>query len=97
MSETYLEPAPYKKGEINPFESMMVRFDKAAEMYNLDEGLYNYLKNPLKQVIISIPIVMDNGKLEVFEGYRVIHDNILGPSKGGIRYAPDVDLDEIKA
>jgi glutamate dehydrogenase (NAD(P)+) len=97
MSQSYLEPAPYKKGEVNPFESMMARFDKAAEMYNLDEGLYNYLKQPLKQVIISLPIVMDNGKLEVFEGYRVIHDNILGPSKGGIRYAPDVDIDEVKA
>ncbi len=98
MSEnTYKEPAPYHKGAENPFESMMIRFDKAASMYKLDEGLYNYLKQPVKQVIISIPVVMDNGKLEVFEGYRVIHDNILGPSKGGIRYAPDVDLDEVKA
>lgn len=93
----YKEPAPYKKGEINPFESMLIRFNQAAQIYNLDEGLYNYLVHPVKQVIISIPVVMDNGKLEVFEGYRVIHDNILGPSKGGIRFAPDVDLDEIKA
>ncbi|MBS1493294.1 MAG: Glu/Leu/Phe/Val dehydrogenase [Bacteroidetes bacterium] len=93
----YKEPAPYKRGEANPFESMMVRFDKAAELCKLDEGLYNYLKYPVKQVIVSIPVAMDSGKLEVFEGYRVIHDNILGPSKGGIRYAPDVDLDEVKA
>ncbi|MGB9695877.1 MAG: Glu/Leu/Phe/Val family dehydrogenase [Ignavibacteria bacterium] len=93
----YKEPAPYKKGETNPFESMLTRFNQAAKIYNLDEGLYNYLVHPVKQVIISIPVVMDNGKLEVFEGYRVIHDNILGPSKGGIRFAPDVDLDEIKA
>jgi glutamate dehydrogenase (NAD(P)+) len=93
----YKEPAPYRRGEANPFESMMVRFDKAAELCKLDEGLYNYLKYPVKQVIVSIPVTMDNGKLEVFEGYRVIHDNILGPSKGGIRYAPDVDLDEVKA
>jgi glutamate dehydrogenase (NAD(P)+) len=97
MTNIYKEPDLYKKGEVNPFESMMVRFDKAAEVYNLDEGLYNYLKWPVKQVIVSIPVTMDNGKLEVFEGYRVIHDNILGPSKGGIRYAPDVDLDEVKA
>jgi glutamate dehydrogenase (NAD(P)+) len=96
-SYLYKEPAPYKKGEINPFESMLIRFNQAAEIYNLDEGLYNYLVHPVKQIIISIPVVMDNGKLEVFEGYRVIHDNILGPSKGGIRFAPDVDLDEIKA
>lgn len=93
----YKEPAPYKKGDPNPFDSMMIRFDKAAKMYNLDEGLYNYLKQPVKQVIISIPVVMDDGRLEVFEGYRVIHDNILGPSKGGIRYAPDVDIEEVKA
>ncbi len=97
MSTQYKEPAPYHRGEANPFESMMVRFDKAAELCKLDEGLYNYLKYPVKQVIVSIPVSMDNGKLEVFEGYRVIHDNILGPSKGGIRYAPDVDLDEVKA
>jgi glutamate dehydrogenase/leucine dehydrogenase len=97
MSVVYKEPAPYRRGEPNPFESMMIRFDKACEIYNLDEGLYNYLKHPVKQVIVSIPIQMDNGKLEVFEGYRVIHDNILGPSKGGIRYSSDVDLDEVKA
>lgn len=97
MPEVYKEPAPYRRGEANPFESMMVRFDKACALYKLDEGLYNYLKHPVKQVIVSIPVTMDNGKLEVFEGYRVIHDNILGPSKGGIRYAPDVDIDEVKA
>lgn len=97
MLEVYKEPAPYRRGEANPFESMMVRFDKACALYNLDEGLYNYLKYPVKQIIVSIPVTMDNGKLEVFEGYRVIHDNILGPSKGGIRYSPDVDIDEVKA
>ena len=97
MPEEYKEPAPYRKGEANPFDSMMIRFDKACELYNLDEGLYNYLATPVKQVTVSIPVTMDNGKLEVFEGYRVIHDNILGPSKGGIRYSPDVDIDEVKA
>ncbi|KAA0208067.1 MAG: Glu/Leu/Phe/Val dehydrogenase [Ignavibacteriaceae bacterium] len=97
MSNIYKEPAPYHKGEANPFESMLIRFDQAAQIYNLDKGLYNYLKHPVKQVIVSIPVQMDNGNLEVFEGYRVIHDNILGPSKGGIRYAPDVDIEEVKA
>lgn len=97
MTEQYKEPAPYKKGAPNPFESMLVRFDKAAEMYGLDKGMYNYLKQPMKQVIISIPVMMDNGILEVFDGFRVIHNNVLGPSKGGIRYAPDVDLEEVKA
>lgn len=97
MAVDYKEPAPYRRGEPNPNESMMVRFDKACQLYGLDPGLYNYLKHPVKIIIVSIPVTMDNGNLEVFEGYRVIHDNILGPSKGGIRYAPDVDLDEVKA
>ena len=95
-SSIYKEPAPIRDKE-NPFESMMQRFDHAASVLGLDEGIYNYLKVPVKQIITSIPIIMDNGKIEVFEGYRVIHNDILGPSKGGIRYAPDVNLDEMKA
>jgi len=94
--DLYKEPAPIKSKE-NPFESMMARFDIAAEILQLEEGVYQYLKTPVKQIIVSIPIQMDNGKIEVFEGYRVIHNDTLGPSKGGIRYAPDVTLDEVKA
>jgi len=97
MHESYIEPAPVHAGEPNPFESMMARFDKAAEILNLEQGVYEYLQKPVKQVIVSIPIQMDSGEIKVFDGYRVIHDNILGPSKGGIRYAPDVTLDEVKA
>jgi glutamate dehydrogenase (NAD(P)+) len=96
MPNNYKEPAPIMDKE-NPFESMMERFDKAVQILGLDENLYKYLKAPAKQVITSVPILMDNGSLEVFEGYRVIHNDILGPSKGGIRYAPDVSLDEMKA
>ncbi len=92
----YKEPGPKLDAE-NPFESMMERFRFAAELLNLDEGLFEYLSKPVKQVIVSVPIIMDNGEVRVFEGYRVIHDDVLGPSKGGIRYAPDVSLDEIKA
>ncbi|MBI4429331.1 MAG: Glu/Leu/Phe/Val dehydrogenase [Ignavibacteriales bacterium] len=92
----YKEPAPILDKE-NPFESMMHRFDVAAHLLNLEPGVYEYLKTPVKQIIISIPIAMDNGEIKVFEGYRVIHNDILGPSKGGIRYAPDVSLDEMKA
>ena len=92
----HLEPTPITDKE-NPFESMMKRFDIAAEILHLETGLYDYLKTPVKQVIVSIPIMMDDGKIEIFEGYRVIHNDILGPSKGGIRYAPDVTLDEVKA
>ena len=76
---------------------MMRRFDVAAEILQLEPGLYSYLKTPVKQIIVSIPIQMDDGRIEIFEGSRVIHNDILGPSKGGIRYAPDVTIDEVKA
>ena len=92
----YIEPAPIKEKE-NPLESMMERFNIAAQKLGLSDEVYNVLKNPAKQVIVSIPITRDNGKIEVFEGIRVIHSNILGPAKGGIRFAPDVHLDEVKA
>lgn len=95
-SAYYKEPGP-KLDKESPFESMMERFRFAAEILDLDEGMFQYLASPVKQVTVSIPVVMDSGKIEVFEGYRVIHDNVLGPSKGGIRYAPDVNLDEVKA
>lgn len=92
----YIEPAPIKDKE-NPLESMMERFNIAAEKLGLSDEVYNVLKNPAKQVIVSLPITMDTGKIQVFEGIRVIHSNILGPAKGGIRFAPDVHLDEVRA
>lgn len=92
----YIEPAPIKdKG--NPFESMMSRFHIAAQHLGLDDQIYNVLKSPVKQVIVSLPVTMDDGSIQVFEGYRVIHSNILGPSKGGVRFAMDVNIDEVKA
>lgn len=92
----YQEPAPIRDNE-NPFEAMVERFDVAAKILGLDAGLYQYLVTPSRIHITAIPVMMDNGQLRVFEGYRVIHNEILGPSKGGIRYAPDVHLDEVKA
>lgn len=92
----YKEPGP-KLDEDSPFESMLERFRFAAEVLELDEGMFQYLASPVKQVTVSIPIVMDTGDIRVFEGYRVIHNNLLGPSKGGIRYAPDVTLQEVNA
>ncbi len=92
----YQEPAPIIDRE-NPLESMMKRFDVAADILGLEPGVYEFLKRPVRQHIVSIPIQMDDGKIEVFEGYRVIHSDVMGPSKGGVRYAPDVTLDEIKA
>jgi glutamate dehydrogenase (NAD(P)+) len=92
----YREPGPVNSEE-NPFEAMVERFDVAARILELDEGFYEYLVAPSRIHITAIPVVMDNGKIKMFEGYRVIHSDILGPSKGGIRYAPDVHLDEVKA
>ncbi len=92
----YIEPAPIKDKE-NPFESMMSRFHIAAQALGLDDEVYNVLKSPAKQVVVSLPITMDDGSIQVFEGYRVIHSNILGPSKGGVRYDLGVSLDEVKA
>jgi glutamate dehydrogenase (NAD(P)+) len=92
----YIEPAPIRDHE-NPFESMMSRFDLASQTLGLDEEIYNVLKSPVKQVIVSLPVTMDDGSIKVFEGYRIIHSNILGPSKGGIRLDPGVNIDEVKA
>lgn len=92
----YIEPAPIKD-EQNPFEAMMSRFHIAAQILGLDDEVYNVLKSPAKQVIVSLPITMDDGSIKVFEGFRVIHSNILGPSKGGIRFDPHVNIDEVKA
>lgn len=92
----YIEPAPIRDHE-NPFESMMSRFDLASQTLGLDDEIYNVLKSPVKQVIVSLPVTMDDGSIKVFEGYRIIHSNILGPSKGGIRLDPAVNIDEVKA
>ena len=92
----YIEPAPIRDHE-NPFESMMSRFNLASQKLGLDDEVYNVLKSPVKQVVVSLPVTMDDGTIKVFEGYRVIHSNILGPSKGGIRFDPAVNINEVKA
>lgn len=85
------------KDSTNPYESMLARFDVAAKIINLDAETHNVLKVPSKQVTVSLPVYMDDGTTKVFEGYRIIHSTILGPSKGGIRYSTAVDIDEVKA
>ncbi len=92
----YIEPAPLLDKE-NPFEAMMSRFQTASQILGLEEQIYNVLKVPARQVIVSLPVTMDDGSIRVFEGYRVIHSTILGPSKGGIRFDTHVNLDEVKA
>lgn len=93
----YIEPAPGLKDRENPFEAMMSRFQVASQILGLEDEIYNVLKNPARQVIVSLPVTMDDGAIRVFEGYRVIHSTILGPSKGGIRFDVNVNLDEVKA
>ena len=97
ITTVYKEPAPQVGHTENPLESMMSRFDSAAEILGLDDTSYEVLKAPDKQVIVHLPVMMDDGKVQVFEGYRVVHNTILGPSKGGIRYDKNVNLDEVKA
>jgi glutamate dehydrogenase/leucine dehydrogenase len=79
------------------FDAVLARLDVAAKIYGLSEDVTSVLRNPQKQVKVSIPVMMDNGKMQVFEGFRTIHSTVLGPSKGGIRYALDVCDDEVKA
>ena len=83
--------------ETNPWEAQAARFDLAAHKLNLDEGLWKVLRYPTREIILHIPVQMDNGQLEVFTGFRVQHSIARGPAKGGIRYAPDVTLDEVRA
>ena len=83
--------------ESNPWEAQAARFDIAAQKLNLDDGIRKVLSYPNREIILHIPVALDNGKLEVFTGYRVQHSIARGPSKGGIRYAPDVSLDEVRA
>src|SRR2546423_2046077 len=83
--------------EINPWEAQSARFNLAAQNLNLDEGLWKVLSYPAREIIVHIPVAMDNGQLEVFTGFRVQHSIARGPAKGGIRYSPDVTLDEVRA
>ncbi len=81
----------------NPFEEMMSRFDVAAQKLGLDPGLYKVLREPVRETKVSIPIAMDDGRIEVFIGYRVLHNIARGPGKGGIRFDKNVTLDEVRA
>ncbi len=83
--------------EFNPRLSAEARFDSAAARLGLDDGMRKVLRTPSREIIVHIPVVLDDGRLEVFTGYRVQHSIARGPAKGGIRYAPDVTLDEVRA
>lgn len=82
--------------ELSIFESMGARFDIAVQKLKLDPGLEKYLRTPNREIIVHIPVAMDDGHLEVFDGFRVQHSIARGPCKGGVRYGPQVNLDEIR-
>src|SRR5271156_2819750 len=83
--------------ETNPWLSAAARFDEAAEKLRLDDGMRKVLRSPAREITVNIPVQLDDGRLEVFTGYRVQHSIARGPGKGGIRFAPDVTLDEVRA
>ena len=89
--------ATQQSTETNPWESQAARFDFAARKLNLDEGLWKILSQPSREITVHIPVQMDNGRLELFTGYRVQHSMARGPAKGGVRYSPDVNIDEVRA
>ena len=83
--------------ELNPWISAETRFHPAANLLGIDDGMRKMLATPTREVTVAIPIMLDDGRLEVFTGYRVQHSIARGPAKGGIRFAPDVNLDEVRA
>ncbi len=83
--------------ELNPRLSAEARFDAAAQALGLDDGMRKVLRSPSRELTVNIPVLLDDGRIEVFTGYRVQHSIARGPAKGGIRYAPDVTLDEVRA
>ncbi|MCK5617878.1 MAG: hypothetical protein KAJ17_00685, partial [Candidatus Krumholzibacteria bacterium] len=82
---------------ISTFENVMKQFDQAASQLHLDQGLLEYLKYPRRSTIVKLPVKMDDGRFQMFTGYRVQHSLVRGPAKGGIRFHPDVTLDEVRA
>ncbi len=90
MPTAYLE-------EVNPWEAQVVRSDLAARKLKLDDGLWNILREPSREIIVHIPVQLDDGRLETFTGFRVQHSIDRGPAKGGLRYSPNVTLDETRA
>jgi glutamate dehydrogenase (NAD(P)+) len=83
--------------DLNPYHIAQLQFDMAAEFLKLDSGLRQILRTPKRVLEVSLPVKMDNGQVKVFTGYRVQHNLARGPAKGGIRYHPNVTLDEVKA
>lgn len=82
---------------VNPFKSALQQLQKAAETLNLEPEILNRLKQPERILSVSIPVKMDNGETKIFSGFRVQYNDSRGPYKGGLRYHPQVNMDEVKA
>jgi len=83
--------------KLNLFETVTMQYSKAAEVMNIDSEIKKILGKPMNEIVVNFPVLMDDGKVQVFTGYRVQHNNVLGPFKGGLRYHPNVDIDEVRA
>jgi glutamate dehydrogenase/leucine dehydrogenase len=83
--------------EMNPFKIAQSQVDEVAKILKLDAGMTEFLKNPQRELHVSFPVRMDNGAVQVFHGYRVQHNMVRGPTKGGIRYHPETNIDEVRA
>jgi glutamate dehydrogenase (NAD(P)+) len=83
--------------QVNLFDMVTARYEKAAKVMNLDVEIQKILGRPMNEIIVNFPVVMDDGKIQIFTGYRVQHNNVLGPFKGGLRYHPQVNIDEVRA
>jgi glutamate dehydrogenase (NAD(P)+) len=92
-----VESPVVQENELNPRLSAEARFDKAADQLGIEDGMRKVLRSPSREITVHIPVQLDDGRIEVFTGYRVQHSIARGPSKGGVRYAPDVTLDEVRA
>jgi glutamate dehydrogenase (NAD(P)+) len=94
---SFIPTAMSVEEEMNPWMAQEARFDYAAKKLNLEDGIWKLMRYPTRELIVHIPVQMDDGRIEVFTGYRVQHSISRGPGKGGVRYAPDVSLDEVRA
>src|SRR5215471_16682229 len=90
-------PPAAVQDEFNPLVSAQARFDEAAARLGIDEGMQKVLRSPAREIIVHIPVQLDDGRIELFTGFRVQHSIARGPAKGGVRYGPDVTLDEVRA
>ena len=90
-------PSADSSGGEKLFETALEQFDAAADLINLSDQTREILRSPKNEIIVSFPVEMDDGNVRMFRGYRVQHNDVLGPYKGGLRFAPEVDLGEVKA